>query len=198
MQTTLAPEQAVMERNALFNAALRLISEGKFFRSTMEEIAFHAKISGATVAYIFQNKETLSTDLVDSVINKISSIINREAKQSVTFKDGFFNLWHALFAFYSENPHIIALLEQYKNVSSVTNRKHPGVAGELVEFFNIPDRPADPNLNSETLAFLFHENILTAVKMRLTNLPAGDDLEVDKLPQLFWQSLTIANSSSFN
>lgn len=194
MQTTLPPEHAIMERNALFSAALQLISEGKFFRSTLEEIAFHARISGATVAYIFQSKETLSTDLVETVIDKISLIIDREVDSAATFKDGFFNLWYSLFTFYAENPHVIALLEQYKNVSSVTRRKHPSVSGGLVDFFDVPDRPAAPNLNAETLAFLYHENIITAVKMKLTHLSVADDLEVSKLPQLFWQSLTVTDT----
>lgn len=195
MQTTLPPEHATMERNALFNAALQLISEGKFFRSTMEEIAFHARISAATVAYIFQSKETLSTDLVETVVDKISLIIDREADAATTFKHGFFNLWYALFRFYAENPHVIALLEQYKNVSSVTCRKHPAVSAGLVDFFDVPDRPAAPNLNTETLAFLYHENIITAVKMKLTHSSVADDFEVDKLPQLLWQSLTVTDAA---
>jgi len=191
MQTTLSPQNTALERNALFDASLQLISEGRFFPNTMREVAFRARMSAATASYIYQSKNQLEIDLVENVVDKITSVMNRAIAKGGTFKEVFFDLWYALSKFYVKNPPVISLLEQFGNLSS-SSAEYPGSSPALVGFFSPANLPQTfkPG-NAEVIAFLYHESIMTGVRMKLRNLSGADDIDMRNLPHALWVSMCI-------
>lgn len=191
MQKTLSPKSTVQERKLLFDASMHLISNGRFLNATMQEIAFQGRMSEATVAFIFENRTHLLADLIEYTAGNINEIIDDATKSNTRpFKDRFFDLWKRLYNCYSATPGLPAFLQQYdvlsKNARSVII--YPGYAKSLVDFFmNAPSGLVDES-EAETIAYLFHENVLTAAQMR-TRTAARQESVNTHMPEMLWKYL---------
>ena len=189
MHKTLSPNSTVQERKLLFDASMQLISNGKFLNATMQEIAYQARMSEATVAYIFENRTHLLAELIEYTASNIYGMIDDTTRLSARpFKDRFFELWKRLHQCYS-TPGMPAFLQQFnvltKNARSLT--LYPGYAPRLVDFFrNAPSGLIDVS-DAETVAYLFHENALTAAQMK-TRAGMSDNLNLH-MPEMLWKYL---------
>ena len=189
MHKTLSPNSTVQERKLLFDASMQLISNGKFLNATMQEIAYQARMSEATVAYIFENRTHLLAELIEYTASNIYGVIDDTTRLSARpFKDRFFELWKRLHQCYS-TPGMPAFLQQFnvltKNARSLT--LYPGYAPRLVDFFrNAPSGLIDVS-DAETVAYLFHENALTAAQMK-TRAGMSDNLNLH-MPEMLWKYL---------
>ena len=189
MHKTLSPNSTVQERKLLFDASMQLISNGKFLNATMQEIAYQARMSEATVAYIFENRTHLLAELIEYTASNIYGMIDDTTRLSARpFKDRFFELWKRLHQCYS-TPGMPAFLQQFnvltKNARSLT--LYPGYAPRLVDFFrNAPSALIDVS-DAETVAYLFHENALTAAQMK-TRAGMSDNLNLH-MPEMLWKYL---------
>jgi hypothetical protein len=52
-----------LERDRIFNAALMLIREGKYYNATLGEIAYYARLSETTTQVLFKSKDVLTSEL---------------------------------------------------------------------------------------------------------------------------------------
>jgi AcrR family transcriptional regulator len=190
MHKTLSPTSTVQERKLLFDASMHLISNGKFLNATMQEIAFQARMSEATVAYIFENRTHLLAELIEYTASNIYGVIDDTTRLSARpFKDRFFDLWKRLHQCYSATPGMPAFLQQF-NVLTKNARSlmlYPGYAPRLVDFFrNAPSGLIDVS-DAETIAYLFHENALTAAQMK-TRAGMSDNINTH-MPEMLWKYL---------
>jgi len=192
MHKTLSPQSTVQERKLLFDASMHLINNGRFLNATMQEIAFQARMSEATVAYIFENRTQLLAELIEYTAGNIYSVIDDTTRLStLLFKDRFFHLWKRLHNCYSTTHGLPALLQQFdvlsKNARSLV--LYPGYAPRLVDFFRSAPAGLIDVSDAETVAYLFHENALTAAQMKTRAAGISDDINVH-MPEMLWKYLT--------
>jgi AcrR family transcriptional regulator len=191
MQKTLSPNSTVQERKLLFDASMQLISTGRFLNATMQEIAFQARMSEATVSFIFENRTHLLADLIEYTATNIYTVIDDATRLSARpFKDRFFDLWKKLHQTYGSTPGMPAFLNQFdvlaRNARSLA--VYPGHARRLVEFFrNAPAGLIDVS-DAETIAYLFHENALSAAQMKTRATDLSDDIS-RHMPEMLWKYL---------
>ena len=192
MHKTLSPQSTVQERKLLFDASMHLINNGRFLNATMQEIAFQARMSEATVAYIFENRTQLLAELIEYTAGNIYSVIDDTTRLStLLFKDRFFHLWKRLHNCYSTTHGLPALLQQFdvlsKNARSLV--LYPGYAPRLVDFFRSAPAGLIDVSDAETVAYLFHENALTAAQMKTRAAGISDDINIH-MPEMLWKYLT--------
>ncbi|MGC3946546.1 MAG: TetR/AcrR family transcriptional regulator [Chryseolinea sp.] len=195
MQKTLSPKSTVQERKLLFDASMHLIGNGRFLNATMQEIAYQARMSEATVAFIFENRTHLLNDLIEYTVGNTNDIIDDATKTSARpFKDRFFDLWKKLYSIYVSTPGLPAFLQQYdvlsKNARSV--KLYPGYSPRLVDFFkHAPSGLLDVS-DAETIAYLFHENVLTAAQMKTRSASRPESINAH-MPEMLWKYLAENN-----
>lgn len=195
MQKTLSPKSTVQERKLLFDASMHLISNGRFLNATMQEIAYQARMSEATVAFIFENRTHLLADLIEYAVGNINNIIDDATKSNtLLFKDRFFELWKRLYSCYGSTPGLPAFLQQYDVLSKSARslKLYPGYSERLVEFFrNAPSGLLDVS-DAETIAYLFHENVLTAAQMKTRTASRPESVNTH-MPEMLWKYLAESN-----
>lgn len=197
VKKTLDPSIIAFEREAFFKASLRLIKEGRFKLAPMDEIAFRARISGLATPFIFESKENLFSDLVKNVTSQIAKVITNELSKSGSFKQKFFALWLGLYEYYSKHPGVVSFIEQKETLcqSSSVNVCRD-VFELLIDFFRTANGEFSNDISSETLASVYHENVLSAVKLTSNAGPASEHLRLKLLPLLLWETYACAESTS--
>jgi AcrR family transcriptional regulator len=53
-----------LERDRIFNAALMLVREGRYYTASLAEIAYHAGLSEMTTRILFGSKDNLTSELI--------------------------------------------------------------------------------------------------------------------------------------
>jgi TetR/AcrR family transcriptional repressor of multidrug resistance operon len=175
----------MMEKRAIFEASLNLLRAGKFQGTPLTEIAFLAKMSGRMIEEVFESREKLLEELSETLTTQITKLIEEAAGTSNTFKQRFFHVWVALYKHYTKNPNVIAFLEQFENIKVLQHPRsliYPGNSAPLIELFSGSDCTVG---SAETLAAIFHSNVLSAAKMSCMS----DSQELDFKPELFSQLL---------
>lgn len=191
MQKTLSPQSTVQERRLLFDASMQLISTGRFLNATMQEIAYQARMSEATAGYVFENRQQLLSELIAHQAANIYAVINDATLLTARpFKERFFELWKKLHQCYVTTPGMAAFLQQF-DVLSKSARSiivYPGYAMRLVEFFKKAPSGAIDVSDAETIAYLFHENALTAAQMKARATGMSADFNTH-MPEMLWKYL---------
>ena len=160
-----------MEKRAIFRASLKLIREGKFHATSMAEIGYHANVSGSTVEVFFESREKLLAELAEYIFDNISSIVLASDKLKDLPKRRFFHLWKQLFDFYASQPDVIFFIDQFGNNPTVVTdaqESYKKCNQALIKFFAEDHSCFGDNefqLDSEAFAFLFHENVKSAVRL---------------------------------
>ncbi|HEX5171339.1 MAG TPA: hypothetical protein VFW11_19315 [Cyclobacteriaceae bacterium] len=189
VRKTLEPGVVEFERRAFFNASLKLISAGKFQLASMDEIAFHARISGMATPFIFENKNNLFSDLVEDITSQIAKVMNDEMTKAHPLKQKFFALWLALYEYYSKHPGVASFIEQREALcKSSSSEIYPDAFEPLIGFFKSAKDEIRNDISAEILATVFHENILAAVKLRSGFMSDAENLRLKLLPLLLWEN----------
>ena len=153
----------------------------------MDEIAFLANISGAMMEHVFKTREKLLEELTTVVMLQIQEELDASRQNTATLKDQFLNSWLALYQFYTRYPDVMAFIDQLENLKKALYPlpvKHPATFQPLIDLFN------DDNITSdtpgETLAWLLHENALSAAKM---NMHHPSPAEPHVVAEMFWKGI---------
>src|SRR5688572_11131039 len=177
------------EKNAIFDASLKLLKAGKFQGTPLAEIAFLSRMSSRLIENVFETRERLLGELSATLTSRIIRIIEDAAARSKSFRESFFHVWTALYKYYTRNPDVIAFMEQFETIKVLQKDPrviHPGNSTPLIQLFEHPDCPFE---NKETLAAIFHSNVLSAAKM--TSASDFNDLKLQPefLSQLLFKGL---------
>jgi TetR/AcrR family transcriptional regulator, multidrug resistance operon repressor len=178
----------MMEKKAIFQASLKLIRAGKFQATPLTEIAFIANMSGRMIHCVFDSREKLLAELSQMLTKEIINLIEEASATTDNFERRFFQVWMALYKYYSKNPNVIAFIEQFENINVSHHQQvvHPGNCGALVDLF--ADAQCEMG-SAETVAAIFHSNVLSASKMR--TMPDFNDVKFkpELLSQLLWNGM---------
>lgn len=186
MNSTIDPIR--LEKTAVFDVSLKLLREGKFHATPLDEIAYMAKISGNLMDWVFQSRENLLAELSEVTIVKLENEIENVVRKSDTFKDRVFATWSTFYEFYTRYPDMIAFVEQFDSVQKMVpggKITYPGKFRAIVHLFEGNDAHEN-QATPETLAWLLHENALSASKMNTLNKSLSDP---GILAEFFWQGL---------
>jgi len=180
----------VPERNAFFNASLRLVKQGRFQNASMSEIAFVARINARTVPYVFESRDELVSELGATITSQITTTMNDVFDSVGTFKEKFFNGWSALYEYYTVHPNVIAFMDQFGSLAQ-NHVVYPGNAKVLIDFFRrSATSEVSAALNAETLAYFYHDNILSAARMRAVLGLNGVNLSPEQSACLLWNAIS--------
>ncbi len=192
MKTIIKSDNLKMEKKAIFEASLKLLSEGKFYASSLAEIAFQANLSGTMILYVFESRGNLLQEMSESLTKQIVDTLYEAGKYSLDFKERFFDNWMALYRFYTICPHAIAFIEQFENLKSLPHPEriiHPAKSNPLIDLFkNGIDREMDRYPNAEMLAVIFHANALTAAKIK-SNTQFISPSAPEDLVEILWNGI---------
>lgn len=185
MNTTI--DQTISEKQAIFKVSLQLLREGRFHAAQLSEIAYRAKMSDAMMDRVFKTREKLLQELTAVVIQHIRSEVDEAGKHNSNLKDRFICAWMALYQFYTRHPDVIAFVDQFENLKQILQLEqvvHPANFQTLIDLF--ADHTLNVDTPRETLAWLFHENALSAAKM---NARATIPSDPKKLADIFWKGI---------
>lgn len=176
-----------MERRAVFNAALRLIKEGKFHATPLAEIAFHANIAASTIPYFFASRQIILNDLAGELFSELLQLTTGSSVQDGAFEEIFFARWNAIHDYYLEHPEVIPFVEQADDMPLDTDQTiaRDKYYNELAEFFaQGMERKMIAKRDPGRLAALFHESILSAARVN----SRSEEKETERA-HILWQGI---------
>ena len=187
-----------MERKAIFDAALMLIKEGRFQSTPMSEIAYYAKLAESTTLYFFESREKLLTDLNQYIYDILHGIISKANKEGASFEVRFFSIWRALYEYYARNPAAMAFVEQSSKISGIGKERKVSKPfnKQLIEFFKAESPDMMEGIRPETLATVFHGNIMIAARMHSDYYLIQREDELKNLVQILWDGIASAMAIS--
>ena len=169
-----------MEKKAIYEASLKLLSEGKFHASSLAEIAFEAKLSWTSIIFVFETRDKLLQEMSEHVTQEIHHTIDEAVRPHPEHKERFFALWKALNRYYSQHPNAIAFVEQFENLKSLPHAGkivHPAMSTPLIDLFT-PQEINDDDRRETAIMFaaIFHANVLSAAKIAAAEKTISDTL----------------------
>lgn len=187
-------DQMRPEKQRIFEVSLRLLSEGRFHATSMAEIASLAKMSSAMMDIAFESRDKVLAELMEATLSNIERPVREAGLTSATFKDRFFKSWQALFQFYSQHPHAISFVEQFEDIQRrayPVDLVHPARLKSLVEIFRF-QTDLKTDMPPESLAWLLHENALTAAKMNVVR-SCNVSSSAYRLVDILWKGIFCSN-----
>jgi AcrR family transcriptional regulator len=184
-----------MERRVIFETALKLIRAGKFQTTSMTEIAHLAGIDENVTLYFFESREKLIQDLAGYITASISKIIKGAAKDELSFQNRFFKAWSALYEYYVQHPGVVAFVEQASSLTAAARQRinERDLMSAIEDLFRSASENLIVPIRSETLAFVFHSNVVTAVKLHHDHALTYHDSELKSIAQILWDGIAITS-----
>ena len=180
-----------MERKAIFDAALKLINDGKFNAVSLSEVGYYANLSERTTHYFFENKGKLIEDLSVEVILMIHEVCLQPIVAWSSFEIVFFDAWISLYEFYSKRPRVIAFVEQAGGLTIKRDEKFmERLLDPLAKFFQINKVDVISKLSPGSIAALFHGNAMAAAKLHGNPNLLPEQHELRYMVQILWAGLT--------
>jgi AcrR family transcriptional regulator len=180
-----------MERKAIFDAALKLINDGKFQAVSLSEIGYYANLSERTTRYFFENKGKLIEELSVEVMFMIHEVFLQSIVDWRPFENVFFDAWISLYEFYSKRPRVIAFVEQAGGLTIKHDEKFvERLLDPLVKFFQINKVEVISKLSPGSIAALFHGNAMAAAKLHGNPNLLHEQHELRPMVQILWAGLT--------
>ena len=178
-----------MERKAIFDAALRLIHDGKFQAVSLAEVGYYANLSERTTRYAFENKEKLLEDLSAEVLCMIHEVCVRTIEDWRPFEKVFYDTWISLYEFYVKRPRVLAFVEQSGRLTKSRDTFMERLLAPLTDFFQI-NKINSGKMPPSSVAAFFHNNAMAAARLHghPDLLPAQPQLHF--IVQILWTGLT--------
>ncbi|MCX2739316.1 TetR/AcrR family transcriptional regulator [Pontibacter anaerobius] len=181
------------KKRAIFESMLELVKEKGFHGTPMSMVAKRAGVAAGTIYHYFDSKEKLICELYHYIQQQVIEIVKHEDCTDISFKECFFNLWYALFTYYTEKPSILRFFEQFVNSPYNTNKDEFGkdeFHRLLFRFFErgIKEghlRPVSPKI----LGTLAHSNIISTVKIQASGRLTLQDGELEQIPLILWDGM---------
>jgi hypothetical protein len=143
--------------------------------------------------FIFASKETLFSALVDHVVVEIDHVVAAVNKEPGPFKKKFLAMWLGLYEYYTKQTGVISLIEQMENERR--SGLSAGIINALSGFLSGGKDELSTHLKTEALASFVHESVLISVKMKSVDVPELENLRLQLLPLLLWESLADCQSN---
>jgi AcrR family transcriptional regulator len=116
------------KRDALLNAALKLIAGQGFHAAPMSQIAEEANIGVGTISRYFKNKEELINGLYIEIRKRMAEAIGKGQDETAPIKTQFVKSLQNLIRYLIENPAEIQFTEQYENSPFITEATKAEIA----------------------------------------------------------------------
>lgn len=121
------------KREALFEAAIKLVNEVGFAASSVSKIAKEAGVSAATLYIYHKNKEDLLVSTYIQIKRDLSKAILAGFDDTLPLRDILRNVWFNLFRYVKDNPEYYKYLDQFANSPYISL-----VNKEITEQYFIP------------------------------------------------------------
>jgi AcrR family transcriptional regulator len=182
-------DQTKFEKQAIFEVSLKLLREGRFHAVPLDEIAYLANISAAMMDRIFKTREKLLEELTTVVTLQIQKELDASGQDGGSLKERFLSAWLTLYQFYIRYPDVIAFIDQFETLKKSLDPlplKHPATLQSLIDL--VSDESFASDTPKETLAWLLHENALSAAKLNMHCPSPTTPLTV---AEIFWKGITV-------
>jgi AcrR family transcriptional regulator len=183
-----------IERRVIFDTALKLIRAGKFQATSMTEIAHLAGVDENVALYFFESREKLLRELSGYVTDSISKIVKETVKDELSFQNRFFKVWSALYQYYTQHPGMIAFIEQASVLTTSIKCRitEKDLIPVLEDLFRSAPENSIVSLKRETLASVFHGNVITAAKLYHDNHLIHTETDLKNIALILWSGITSA------
>ncbi|GHU71674.1 TetR family transcriptional regulator [Spirochaetia bacterium] len=109
------------KRDALLNAALKLIAGQGFHAAPMSQIAGEANIGVGTIYRYFKNKDELINGLYLEIRKRMAEAIGKDQDEAAPIKAQFVKSLQNLIRYLIEKPEEIQFTEQYESSPFITD-----------------------------------------------------------------------------
>lgn len=103
------------KKEAIYQAAIKLLSENGFHSTPMSMIAKEANVAAGTIYLYFKSKEDLLNKLYLKIKDKYSNSLMKGYSESLPIKDAFELVWRNSLDFMLKRSVEFSVMEQFKN-----------------------------------------------------------------------------------
>jgi AcrR family transcriptional regulator len=181
------------KKKAIFESTLELVQANGFHGTPMSLVAKKAGVAAGTIYHYFGSKEELIRELFLYIQQQATAIVEREDRDDVTYQECFFNLWHSLYTFYSNNTSVLRFFEQFVNSPYNTDKAEFGKDEFHRLLFNFFERGIKKGnlrpVSAKVLGTLAHSNIISTVKIQASGRLTLQHGELDQIPLILWDGM---------
>ena len=183
------------KRSAILKATMELITEHGFHATPMSMIAKQAGVAAGTIYNYFPSKDVLINQLYTELKAKMGSALLQNNESSGNLREKFFQLYHNLFQYFTEQPEEFIFLEQYSNSPFISQTPE----GENLQF----QRPVVAflqggielgvlrNMEIELMTALLYGHVVAVAKLHLSGRLEINENILQRSAQSCWDSVKI-------
>lgn len=189
-----------LERKRIFDAALDLIKDGRFYDATVSEISFHAKLTEGTTRLLFESKEHIVAELYDHASNRLQEIINQLTAANGSFESDFVGVWVGLYEHCVLDSRMLTFFEHHQS-QLFLNAKAAQRSKLLEPLIYIVTNREEINgmlLPPETIVRFLCASVVTHAKLHLDSGIGYDRNDALNIARAWWRSLQYERAKTLN
>ena len=182
------------KEKAIFDAAVRLITENGLADTSMSKIAKKADVSPATLYIYFENKEDMLGKTYTHVKREMAAALGKDLKPALSVGEAFKIIWNNFYKYALKNEVRFSFTEQFANSPLVDRvRKEEGIIyfQPLFEWFERGKREKlFKDLPPEIFVAFAFAPLIALVKQHFCGETVLDNKTLKTVYEISWESIT--------
>ena len=182
------------KEQAIYDAAIQLITANGFADTSMSKIAKAADVSAATIYVYFENKEDMLNKTYTHVKREIAAALGKGLQPKLTVEEAFKVIWNNFYKYAVKNSVKFSFTEQFAN-SPLVDRVHKEEAMSyfqtLFEWFERGKREKIfKDVQAEIFAAFAFAPLIGLVKQHFCGEVVLDTKLLKTVYEITWKSVT--------
>jgi len=182
------------KEQAIFDAAIRLITANGFADTSMSKIAKAAKVSAATIYVYFENKEDMLNKTYSHVKREMGIALAKGLRPELSVAEAFKMIWHNFYEYALSNSTRFSFTEQFANSPLVDKvRKEVGMTyfQQLWEWFERGRREKIfKDIPAEIFGAFAFSPLISLTKQHFCGEIKLDQKTLKRVYEISWESVT--------
>jgi len=184
----------VNKHQAIFDAAIALITANGFADTSMSKIAKAAQVSPATIYVYFENKEQLLNQMYLFVKREMCAELLKDIKQNLSVAEAFKIVWNNYYQYAVTNPVRFAFTEQFANsplIDRISKEESLSYIKPMMDLFNRgKDEKVFKKISLEIFIAFTFSPLTGLIKQHLSGEIVLDKKALKTAYEIAWDAVT--------
>lgn len=187
-----------LERKRIFDAALDLIKDGRFYTASISEISYHANLTEGTTRLLFESKEHIVAELYDYASNRLQEIINQLTAADRSFENDFVGVWVGLYEHCVLDSRMLTFFEHHQSQLFLNAKvaQRSKLLEPLIYIVTNRDEINGMLLRPETIVHFLCASVVTHAKLHLDSGTKYNRKEAINIARAWSRSLQYETAES--
>lgn len=180
------------KKQAIFDAALSLITKYGLHGISMKMIAEEANIAAGTIYVHFKNKDEMLASLYVGITNEINELVKQRYDANTSFKENFICIWSEVLKAYIDDQRIPDFINQYAYSANDSSAGHQQLLNPVYALLEkARNEEIVKNIPLTGLIALIHGPITALVRMARDSDLLNEGFDVEVYAEACWDAISL-------